>query len=108
MPTFYQAIDVFCLASKKEGLPLSPLEAQACQTVVVMTDVGGCREAVDPGSGILIDAGSIDALASALQKQLSDGIMPEKQLSAREFVVKHGNLDRMVPQYHQLYLRRPL
>ena len=108
MPTFYQAIDVFCLASKKEGLPLSPLEAQACQTVVVITDVGGCREAVDPASGILIAAGDIQALTSALQKQLTDGITPEKQISAREFVVNHGNLERMINQYHQLYLGRAM
>ena len=108
MPTFYQAIDVFCLASKKEGLPLSPLEAQACQTVVVITDVGGCREAVDPASGILIETGDIQALTSALQKQLTDGITPEKQLSAREFVVNHGNLERMIQQYHQLYLGRAM
>jgi len=108
MPTFYQSIDVFCLASEKEGLPLSPMEAQACQTVVVMTDVGGCREAVDPDSGILVDAGSIEALTRALQKQLADGITPEKQRSARKFVVNHGGLDRMIHQYHQLYLGRPL
>ena len=108
MPTFYQAIDVFCLASKKEGLPLSPLEAQACQTVVVITDVGGCREAVDPASGILIAAGDTQALTSALQKQLTDGITPEKQISAREFVVNHGNLERMINQYHQLYLGRAM
>ena len=106
MPTFYQAIDVFCLASKKEGLPLSPLEAQACQTVVVITDVGGCREAVDPASGILIEAGDTQALTSALQQQLTDGITPEKQSSARKFVVNHGNLERMINQYHQLYLGR--
>ena len=104
MPTFYHAIDVFCLASKKEGLPLSPLEAQACQTVVVVTDVGGCREAVDPTSGILIETGDIEALTSALQKQLTGGITPEKQSSARKFVVNHGNLERMIQQYHLLYL----
>ena len=108
MPAFYQAIDVFCLASKKEGLPLSPLEAQACQTVVVITDVGGCREAVDPASGILIEAGDTNILTTALQKQLTDGTTPEKQSSAREFVVNHGNLERMIQQYHQLYLGRAL
>ncbi len=108
MPTFYQAIDVFCLASKKEGLPLSPLEAQACKSVVVVTDVGGCYEAVDPDSGVLIEAGSTTALCSALQKQLSTGITPEKKTSARDFVVRHGNLERMICQYQQLYLGRPI
>ncbi|WP_257285034.1 glycosyltransferase [Endozoicomonas sp. SESOKO1] len=108
MPGFYHAIDIFCLASKKEGLPLSPLEAQACQRVVVMTDVGGCREAVDPQSGILIKAESTQALETALKTQLCSGINKEKQASARNFVVNHCNLERMISQYDDLYCGRPL
>ncbi|WBA85955.1 glycosyltransferase [Endozoicomonas sp. GU-1] len=107
MPGFYHAIDIFCLASKKRGLPLSPLEAQACQRVVVMTDVGGCREAVDPQSGILIKAGSAQALENALKTQLCSGINKEKQASARNFVVNHCNLERMISQYDDLYCGRP-
>ncbi|WP_419834187.1 glycosyltransferase [Endozoicomonas atrinae] len=108
MPGFYHAIDIFCLASKKEGLPLSPLEAQACQRVVVMTDVGGCREAVDPESGILITAGSTQELETALKAQLSSGINKEKQESARNFVVNHCNLERMISQYDDLYCGRSI
>ena len=108
MPGFYHAIDIFCLASKKEGLPLSPLEAQACQRVVVLTDVGGCREAVDPQSGILIKAESIQSLAAALKTQLCSGINKEKQESARNFVVNHCNLERMISQYDDLYCGRPI
>ncbi|USE35175.1 glycosyltransferase [Endozoicomonas sp. SCSIO W0465] len=107
MPGFYHAIDIFCLASKKEGLPLSPLEAQACQRVVVITDVGGCREAVDPESGLLIKAGSTEELETALKTQLSSGINKEKQESARNFVVNHCNLERMIGQYDDLYCGRP-
>ncbi|MFK0570318.1 glycosyltransferase [Endozoicomonas sp.] len=103
MPAFYHAIDIFCLASKKEGLPLSPLEAQSCQRVVVMTDVGGCREAVDPDSGLLINPGSTLELETALNKQLSSGINPEKQASARSFVIENCNLERMINQYNNLY-----
>lgn len=108
MPNFYHAIDIFCLASKEEGLPLSPLEAQACQRVVVMTDVGGCREAVDPDSGILIKAGSTQELEAALKTQLTSGINPQKQKSARNFVANHCNLERMTRQYNNLYSGRPI
>lgn len=106
MPRFYHAIDIFCLASKQEGLPLSPLEAQSCQRVVVMTDVGGCREAVDPNSGLLIMPESTQELETALNKQLVSGLNPEKQKSARSFVIENCNLERMINQYNDLYLRR--
>ncbi|MGB8839648.1 MAG: glycosyltransferase, partial [Aliidongia sp.] len=51
MPKFYQALDVFCLASRAEGLPLSLLEAQASGVRAVAFDVGGVAEALCPRTG---------------------------------------------------------
>ena len=108
MPGFYHAIDIFCLPSKKEGMPLSPLEAQSCQRVVVITDVGGCSEAVDPFSGLLIAPENVNALTTALQQQLDNGTTPEKQQSARRFVLENCNLERMIRQYTDLYIGRSI
>ncbi|AMO57817.1 glycosyltransferase [Endozoicomonas montiporae] len=105
MPSFFQAIDVFCLASQREGLPLSPLEAQACGRNVVLTDVGGCSEAVAPDYGLLVPAGDIDSLSTALQRQLDEGCSDQARHSARQFVQKHGDLNRMISQYQQFYLQ---
>lgn len=104
MPEFFQAIDVFCLASQREGLPLSPLEAQACGRHVVMTDVGGCSEATAPDYGLLVPAGDIDSLSTALQRQLEEGCSDSARLSARAFVKAHGDLKRMIAQYQGYYL----
>ena len=103
MPAFYRAIDVFCLASQREGLPLSPLEAQACSRVALLTDVGGCREAVDPDSGLLVDHGDISGLRNALAHLLETGLTATAKDSAREFVLANGNLKRMIQQYETLY-----
>lgn len=104
MAPFYHAIDVFCLASDKEGLPLSPLEAQACGNVAVVTDVGGCKEALDPHSGLLVPANNVAQLGSALYQQLNRCQQTELKESARQFVVEHGNIKRVAAHYHRLYL----
>jgi len=70
MPTFYQTLDIFCLPSLNEGLPLSPLEAQSCGIASAVTDVGGSAEALCPDSGRLIPAENISAMSSIIHKTL--------------------------------------
>ncbi|MDP4985544.1 glycosyltransferase [Pseudoalteromonas tunicata] len=66
MQVFYSAIDVFCLFSEREGLPLALLEAMACNRPVVASDVGGVKEVVNPDAGIVLDKDDIEKLAPAL------------------------------------------
>ncbi|HEY5718753.1 MAG TPA: glycosyltransferase [Gammaproteobacteria bacterium] len=99
MPTFYRALDLFCLASRQEGLPLSPLEAQACGIPCVLTDVGGCREALCPTSGRLVPPGDPAALADALARLLA---RPSTR-TPRAFVLEHGDLTQMTRAYERLY-----
>lgn len=54
MEEIYPALDVFCLPSRHEGLPLALLEAQACGIPVVAHDVGGVSEGVCPDTGKLV------------------------------------------------------
>ena len=61
------AADVFCLASRNEGLPVALMEAYAVGVPVVATRVGGLPEVVeDGGSGLLVDPEDPDALAQAI------------------------------------------
>ena len=98
MPSFYHAIDLFCLASFNEGLPLSPLEAQACGIPVVLTNVGGCKEALCQNTGILVEAGDSFALARALNFQLNRKVNKTPRL----FIKQHRSLKTMVHAYNQL------
>jgi glycosyltransferase involved in cell wall biosynthesis len=63
----YAAMDVFVLASHREGFPRAAMEASAMALPVVATDVRGCREVVDPGvTGELVPVQDPAALSSAL------------------------------------------
>ncbi len=48
--------DLFLSVSRTEGLPVSMQEAMAYGIPVMGTDVGGCREIVEPDCGVLLDA----------------------------------------------------
>jgi len=98
MPTFYQALNIFCLPSLNEGLPLSPLEAQACGIPTAVTNVGGSRETLCPASGMLIPAGDTDAMASTLLKMLNQFF----ETSPRRFVQQHGDVRMMARSYATL------
>jgi glycosyltransferase involved in cell wall biosynthesis len=64
---WYCAADVLCLPSHREGVPNVVLEAMACGTPVVATNVGGIPEAVSDDAGILVDPHDSSALAAALR-----------------------------------------
>jgi len=65
--------DVCVLSSKAEGFSNSILEYMAAARPVVVTDVGGAREAVMDGqSGYLVPAGDDSAMAERIAKLLSD------------------------------------
>ena len=97
---FYHAIDLFCLPSLNEGLPLSPLEAQACGIPVIATDVGGCRSIVCPKSCEIVKPGSTHALVNAIQHL---HYSPYRN-SPRSFVLGTGNLEITADAYFNLLM----
>jgi glycosyltransferase involved in cell wall biosynthesis/ribosomal protein S18 acetylase RimI-like enzyme len=66
-------LDVFVLASWREGVPRSALEAAAMGKPLVLSDIRGCREIVRPGlEGMLVPARDPKALAGAIRALLVD------------------------------------
>ncbi len=106
MPRFYQAIDIFCLPSSNEGLPLSILEAQASGVVVIASQVGGVSEAMCAESGYLVDAEDDNALALAIQAALVHvtGGVDHNHIKeqCRAFVLEHASIRFMHQQYREL------
>lgn len=67
---WYSAADVLVLASSREGWANVLLEAMACGTPVVATDIWGTPEVVNSGVGALVRERSGVAIATAVQRQL--------------------------------------
>lgn len=98
MPSFYQAIDVFVLPSLQEGMPLSPLEAQACNVPVIVTNTGAASETVCPESGLLVEAANSKALTQAITQTMRRG----ESHAPRRFSIEHGDIKRMASEYAAL------
>ena len=60
------------LPSASEGLANAWVEALACGTPVVTTDVGGARELIrDPSAGVLVER-SVEAVAQGIREVLAN------------------------------------
>ncbi|MCL6541455.1 MAG: glycosyltransferase family 4 protein [Roseiflexus sp.] len=73
MPDMYALMDIFALPSYREGFPRAPMEASAMGVPCVVTNVRGCREAVEhERNGLIVPLRDVDALAEALISLLRD------------------------------------
>jgi L-malate glycosyltransferase len=72
LPAYYHAADVYLSCSYSDGSSVSLMEALAAGLPVVVTDIPGNREWIEPGvNGWLCPAGDRDAFAGALVAALS-------------------------------------
>jgi glycosyltransferase involved in cell wall biosynthesis len=73
MAAVYNALDVFVLPSYREGFSRSAMEAAACGTAMVLSDIRGCREIGTHEEHLLLTAaGDPDGLASAIRRLVLD------------------------------------
>ena len=66
---WYSAMDLFVLASHREGFPRAAMEAPAMGLPVIATDIRGCREVVEDGvTGILTPVRDPAGLAGSIER----------------------------------------
>jgi glycosyltransferase involved in cell wall biosynthesis len=88
---FLRELDLFCLPSRHEALPLALLEAMAEARPCVATDVGDVAAAV-AGTVVVVPPGDVDALADALAALLRDADA-RADLGARAYRRVRAQLD---------------
>ena len=91
LPSLYSAVDLFVLPSEYEGFGIVFMEAMACGTPVIGTDVGGVPTAIDDGeTGYLVPKDGVDELAERTGEILHDpGAYDRLASNAREWAEDH-------------------
>jgi glycosyltransferase involved in cell wall biosynthesis len=99
------AADVFTLSSRREGLPVTLLEAMRAGRAAVVTRAGGCAEAVTEGvSGALVPVDAAASLGAALGALLADpGRCARMGEAGRARWAREFTAERMVLETERLY-----
>lgn len=101
-------MDVFVLASWREGVPRSAIEAAALGKPLVLTDISGCREVARDGiEGLLVPPRDVARLTEALLHLLRDPALRERMGRAaaartRARFDERAVADRVVAHYRRL------
>lgn len=105
---YYNMIDVLVNISEYESFGVSVVEAMACGTPVVVTNVGGLKEVVrDDSVGLKVKAGDVDDTANAIERLINDKALYEQiAINARKHVIERynwdDNLKQMINEYSKL------
>jgi len=97
--------DIFVLPSLTEAFPRSVIEAMSVGVPVIVTDVGGCPEAIEDNiSGLMVPPGDPDKLARKVLLLKQDSSLREKfSRTGQNRVKKRFCIQEHVKQIQQLY-----
>lgn len=96
--------DVFVLASRFEGLPISILEAMRAGLPVVASNVGGVPELVDEETGVLVSPSDAVALANALKRLLGNpGLLAAMGAKGRKKYERDFKASAMIEKTLDIY-----
>lgn len=103
----WKAAHIAVLASRREGLPKSLLEAAACGRPIVATDVPGCREIARDGvNALLVPPDDPAALADAIGQLAKDARLRRTYGDAgRHLVESEFSVEKIGREIRSLYGR---
>ena len=99
IPALYNAADIYLFPSlRKEGLPLTVIEAMSCGKPVVATFSGSLKGVVQDGfNGFLFPRGDVTAAADFIKILINDQALARSMsANSRNLSLKHFNIDRML------------
>jgi len=107
IPEILSITDIYVLASYREGVPRSVIEAQAMEVPAVVTNVRGSREVVIDGeTGLLVPPRDPASLAVALQRLIDDGSLRKNYgLAGRKRVLQEFDETKVFERIWGIYTR---
>ena len=104
---FWAGASIAVLPSRREGLPLSLLEAAACGRPLVATDVPGCREIARPDvNALLVPPDEPQALAEAIERLATDAALRRQFGAASRMIAEQEfSTERVGQEIVALYRR---
>jgi glycosyltransferase involved in cell wall biosynthesis len=105
LPRYYRETDLYLSASHSDGTSISLLEAMASGTPVIVSDIPGNREWVEPGAqGWLFPDGDANALAQCILNAIARrDLLPEMGRAARALAEQRADWDRNFPELFKAY-----
>lgn len=103
---FYQIMDIFCIASQREGFGLVAAEAMLHNLPVIASKVGGLQNVVvDHETGIMVEPNAPEVLSTAIRKLYENtGLRKQYANNGYKRAIENYTEKRYVQDIENLYL----
>lgn len=114
IPKYHNMISISVSVSNSESFGVAILEASACETPVVVSNVGGLPEVVENGvTGIIVPPRDINETANAIERLILDKELRLQMGKAGRKRVKHlynwnDNVQQMIKIYNEVIEKHQL
>jgi glycosyltransferase involved in cell wall biosynthesis len=103
LSAFYHLADAFIFPSLYEGFGLPPLEAMACGTPVVTSNVSSLPE-IAGGAALLVDPYDVDAIAAGICQAVMDQPVRQDLIARGRERARSFSWEQSVRHIHQIYM----
>lgn len=103
VPAQMNRMKVLVISSVSEGVPKVALEAMACGTIPLATNVGGISDFIKDGqNGFLVDSNDPETLADTIVEILEDENAEEISNAARSYMERNFSFESAVRGYYRV------